>query len=299
MRKLSLYILFICLGYTAAAQDLNARVQVLSPKIQVTNKRVFEVLETAMRDFLNGRKWSPDAILPQERIDCTFILNITAWDNSSSFSGELQVQASRPVFNSAYTTTLLNVNDRDFDFSYTEGQTIDYTDQNFQGNLSAVMAFYAYVIMGMDYDSFSRFGGSPFFSAAQNIVINAQTGSFRGWKAFDSNLNRYWLAENLNSKLYSNLRSFMYDYHRNGLDLMSDNVAKGRAAISTMLPSLSEVDRKRLGSMYPLVFFTTKSNELVSIFSKASPQEKSAAFNILTQIDPANGMKYNALQGSN
>ncbi|RYE12584.1 MAG: DUF4835 family protein [Sphingobacteriales bacterium] len=249
-------------------------------------------------DFLNGRKWSPDAILPQERIDCTFILNITSWDNSSSFSGELQVQASRPVFNSAYTTTLLNVNDRDFDFTYTEGQTIDYTDQNFQGNLSAVMAFYAYVILGMDYDSYSRFGGSPFFAAAQNIVINAQTGSSRGWKAFDSNTNRYWLAENLNSKLYANLRSFTYDYHRNGLDLMSDNVAKGRAAITTMLPTLGEVDRKRLGSMFPLVFFTTKSNELVSIFSKASPQERSTAYNILSQIDPANGMKYNALQGN-
>ncbi|RYZ93036.1 MAG: DUF4835 family protein, partial [Sphingobacteriaceae bacterium] len=153
MKKLSLYFLLLCLSYTTSAQDLNARVQVLTPTIQVTNKRMFDVLETAMRDFLNGRKWSPDAIAPQERIDCTFILNITNWDGSSSFSGELQVQASRPVFNSSYTTTLFNVNDRDFDFSYTEGQTIDFSDQNFQGNLSAVMAFYAYIIIGMDYDS--------------------------------------------------------------------------------------------------------------------------------------------------
>ncbi|RCH55407.1 DUF4835 domain-containing protein [Mucilaginibacter hurinus] len=298
MKKLCLYILFICFSCSAAAQDLNARVQVLSPRIQVTNKRIFDVLETAMRDFLNGRKWSPDEILPGERIDCTFVLTITAWDNSSNFSGELQVQASRPVYNSAYTTTLLNINDRDFDFTYTEGQTIDYTDQNFQGNLSAVMAFYAYMILGMDYDSYSRYGGSPFFAAAQNIVINAQTGSFRGWKAFDGNVNRYWMAENMNNKIYANLRSFMYDYHRNGLDVMSDNVVKGRTAINKILPTLAEVDRKRLGSMFPLVFFTTKSNELVSIFSKASPPERSAAYNILTQIDPANGMKYKELQGN-
>lgn len=295
--KRYLYILIlISLSTVARAQDLNARVQVLTPTIQVTNKRIFDVLETAMRDFLNGRKWSPDAILPQERIDCTFTLNVTAWDGASNFSGELQVQASRPVYNSAYTTTLLNINDRDFDFSYTEGQTIDYTDQNFQGNLSAVMAFYAYVIVGMDYDSFSRLGGSTYFAAAQNIVVNAQTASFRGWKAFDSNLNRYWLAENLNSRLYVNLRNFMYDYHRNGLDLMADNVVKGRQAINALLPSLASVDRKRLGSMLPVVFYTTKSNELVSIYSKAPQQERVAAYNLLMQTDPSNGLKYEALK---
>ncbi|GAA4341936.1 DUF4835 family protein [Mucilaginibacter gynuensis] len=296
MKKLTLYFAFLLMSFTAAAQDLNARVQVVSPKIQSTNKRILEVLETAMRDFLNGRKWAGDVILPQEKIDCTFVLNVTSWDGASNFSGELQVQASRPVYNSAYTTTLLNINDREFDFTYTEGQTIDYTDQNFQSNLSAVMAFYAYIIVGMDYDSFSRFGGSPYFAAAQNIVINAQTASFKGWKAFDSNLNRYWLAENLNNKIYNPLRSFVYDYHRNGLDVMADNVAKGRKAISSLLPSLSEVDRKRLGSMFPLVFYTAKSNELVSIYSKAEPQERMSAYNILLQADPGNGNKYQVLQ---
>ncbi|RYY34423.1 MAG: DUF4835 family protein [Sphingobacteriaceae bacterium] len=298
MKKICLYIALCLVSYTATAQDLNARVQVLTQKIQVTNKRLFEVMETGIRDFLNGRKWSADVIQPQERIDCNFVLTINSWDGSSNFSGELQVQASRPVFNSAYTSSLININDRDFDFSYTEGQTIDYTDQNFQSNLSAVLAFYSYIIVGMDYDSFSRFSGTPYFAAAQNIVINAQTGSFRGWKAFDSNLNRYWLAENLNNKIYANLRSFMYDYHRHGLDLMADNVLKGRQAISALLPSLSEIDRKRLGSYFPLMFYTTKSNELVSIFSKASAQEKASAFNILTQADPSNGMKYQTLQGN-
>ncbi|GAA4925965.1 DUF4835 family protein [Mucilaginibacter defluvii] len=296
MKRYLYILLLLCLSLIVRAQDLNARVQVLTPTIQVTNKRIFDVLETAMRDFLNGRKWTPDAILPQERIDCTFTLNVTAWDGASNFSGELQVQASRPVYNSAYTTTLLNINDREFDFSYTEGQTIDYTDQNFQGNLSAVMAFYAYIIVGMDYDSFSRLGGTPFFAAAQNIVVNAQTASFRGWKAFDSNLNRYWLSENLNSRLYVNLRNFMYDYHRNGLDLMADNVVKGRQNINALLPTLASVDRKRLGSMLPVVFYTTKSNEFVSIYSKAPQQERTSAYNLLMQTDPSNGLKYDALK---
>lgn len=292
-------LLFAALLFTYAfahAQDLNARVKVVAPKIQVSNKRIFNTLETAMKDFLNGRKWAADQIGPLERIDCNFVFNVTNWDGGSAFSGELQVQSSRPVYNSSYTTTLLNVNDKDVDFSYTEGQTIDYSDQNFQSNLSSVLAFYAYIIVGMDYDSFSRYGGSQYFLAAQNVAINAQTSSFRGWKAFDSNLNRYWLSENLNSKLYLNLRSFIYDYHRNGLDIMADNSAKGRKAISAILPQLSQVDRKRLGSYFPLAFFTAKDDELVSIFSNAPTQEKTRAMNILMQIDPSNGNKYQSLK---
>lgn len=296
MKAFGFYILLICLCGAASAQDLNARVQVVSPKIQSTNKRIFKTLETAMKDFLNGRKWSADNILPQERIDCNFVLNVTSWDGSSNFSGELQVQSSRPVYNSSYTTILININDKDIDFNYTEGQIIDYTDQNYQGNLSSIMAFYAYIIIGMDYDTFSRFGGSPYFLAAQNVVTNAQSGGSKGWKAFDGSVNRYWLAENLNNKIYQQLRSFMYDYHRNGLDVMADNASKGLKVIVGLLPSLSQVDRQRLGAMFPLVFFTAKSDEFVSLFSKAGTSERLEAMSILSQADPANGLKYQALQ---
>lgn len=252
-----------------------------------------------MKDFLNGRKWINDAILPQERLDCNFILNITAWDGGSTFSGELQVQSSRPVYNSSYTTTLLNINDKDFDFTYTEGQTIDYSDRNFLNNLSSVMAYYAYIIAGFDYDSFSRYGGSPYFALAQQVVINAQTSSYKGWKAFDDNVNRYWLAENLNNKIYAPLRGFMYDYHRNGLDIMADNAANGRRNITGLLPVLAQTDRQRLGATFPLIFFTAKSDEMVSIFSAADPQERFQAMTVLTQADPANGIKYQALQKGN
>ena len=295
MKKTILYITLFFFGFTAAAQDINARVKVISGKIQTTNTHVFSSLETAMKDFLNGHKWSSDQILPSERIDCSFVLNITAWDGNSTFSGTLQVQSSRPVYNSSYASPLLNLNDKDFDFTYAEGQTIDYSDQNFQSNLSAVMAFYAYIIVGMDYDSFSRYGGSNYFAAAQNIVQLAQSQSYKGWKAFDSNINRYWLAENLNNKIYSPMRSFMYDYHRGGLDIMYDNAAKGRKAIADLLPSLTHVDRTRLGSMLPIIFFTAKSDELISIFSKSDNQEKGNVVNILSQIDPANGTKYQGI----
>lgn len=296
MKIFSLCILMMWLSASAIAQDLNARVQVVAPKIQSTNKRVFQALETAMKDFLNGRKWSADNILPQERIDCNFILNITNWDGNSNFSGELQVQSSRPVFNSTYTSTLLNTLDKDIDITYTEGQTVDFTDQNYIGNLSSIMAFYAYVIVGMDYDTFARFGGSPYFANAQSVVNNAQNGGGKGWKAFDSNTNRYWLSENLNNKLYQPLRNFMYEYHRNGLDVMADNAGRGRKAIVELLPILSQIDRQRLGAMFPLVFFTSKSDELVSVFSKADSQARLQAMNTLSQADPANGLKYQALQ---
>src|SRR6201996_6270456 len=213
MKRAIIFIGLLFISFAAFTQDLDAHVSVLSPKIQTTNKRIFTELETAMKDFLNGRKWCADQIQPQERFDCNFVLNVTAWDGSSSFSGELQVQSSRPVFNSSYSSTLLNTLDRDIDFTYTEGQTIDYTDQNFQSNISSLMAFYAYIIVGMDYDSFSRLGGTPYFLAAQTVVTNAQSGGGKGWKAFDGTTNRYWLSENLNNKLYQPLRNFIYDYY--------------------------------------------------------------------------------------
>jgi hypothetical protein len=296
MKVFSIYILFTLLSVGVFAQDLNARVQILSPKIQTTNKRAFQALETAMKDFLNGRKWSADNILAQERIDCNFILNITGWDGSSSYTGELQVQSSRPVFNSTYNSTLLNTLDKDIDFTYTEGQTIDYTDQNYQSNLSSIMAFYAYIIVGLDYDTFSKYSGSPYFLSAQNVVNNAQTGGSKGWKAFDGTINRYWLAENLNNKLYSSLRGFMYDYHRNGLDVMAESPGKGRKVIASILPTLSQVDRQRLGATFPLVFFTAKCDELISIFARADVSDKLQALDILSKADPANGLKYQTLQ---
>jgi hypothetical protein len=296
MKNVICIVAFLFCFQLVNAQDLNARVQVLTPKIQTTNKRVFQVLENALKDFLNGRKWSADQILPQERIDCNFILNVTAWDGSSNYSAELQVQSTRPVYGTTYNSTLLNVNDKDFDFTYTEGQLIDFNDQNFQSNLSSVLAFYAYIIVGMDYDSFSRFGGSPYFAKAQTVVSTAQNASSKGWNATDNTHDRYWISENFNSKSYAMLRDFIYDYHRNGLDLMSTDAGKGRHAIDAALPKLSQVDRQNLGAILPQLFFSAKSDELVSIYSAGDPQEKTAAYNILNAIDPSNGNKYQALQ---
>jgi hypothetical protein len=296
MKRLSVYIALLLLSVGAYAQDLNARVTILSPKIQSTNKRIFQSLETAMKDFLNGKKWLAEPVKPNERIECNFVLNITSWDNATRFSGELQVQSSRPVFNTNYNSTVVSVNDKDFDFIYTEGQSIDYNDQNFQSNLGSVMAFYAYIIAGMDADTFSKLGGTYYYNLAQTVVTNAQTSPYKGWKGFDSNANRYWLAENLNNKVYEPMRLFLYDYHRNGLDLMADNAGKARKAIATLLPTLTQINRQRIGAMLPIAFFAAKADEFLSIYAGTEPQPRLEVMNILQKMDPANGIKYQALQ---
>ena len=295
MKKTLLFLSLLILQLAARAQDLNARVQILSPKIQTPNKRIFNTLETAIKDFLNGHKWSADQIQPQERIDCNFVINITQWDGASAYSAEVQVQSSRPVYASNYNATLLNINDRDFDFNYTEGQILDFNDQQFQSNLASFFAFYAYIIVGLDYDSFSKFGGSPYFQRAQAVVNAAQTSSYKGWKAFDSNQNRYWLSENLNTNVYDNIRNFSYVYHRLGLDVMAANPDQGLQVILDALPALADIDRQRTGAMLPQVFFTAKSDELLQILAKANPQQRQTAEQILAKADPANGNKYQAL----
>jgi len=288
--------LFLIAAFSVTAQDLNSHVQILSPQIQSSNKRVFDALEVVIHDFLNDRKWSTDNFLPQERIECSLILNITSWDGSSNYKAEAQIQSSRPVYGSAYNTTILNLSDKDFNFSYTEGQALDYSDQNFINNLSSLLAFYAYTIIGMDYDSFSKYGGTPYYTKAQTVVNNAQNTSFSGWKAFEGLRNRYWLAENLTNKVYTPLRETLYEYHRNGLDIMYDNPSKGVKQIIGLLPLLQTIDKQKQGSMLNLVFFTAKADELVNIIGQANPQDKIKAYNILSDVDPSNITKYGALK---
>ncbi|TZF81899.1 DUF4835 family protein [Pedobacter sp. BS3] len=278
------------------SQDLNARVQILSPQVQNTNKQPLKTLETVIRDFLNNRKWSTDKFQPQERIDCNFVINITEWDGSATFKAEAQIQSSRPVYGTTYNSTLLNISDKDFNFSYSEGQPLDYSDQTYGNNLSSLLAFYAYVIVGLDYDSFAKYGGTPYYNKAQAVVTNAQNASFSGWKAFESLKNRYWLAENLNNKIFNPLREMLYTYHRNGLDIMYDNQTKGRQQIIAALPGLQKIDKMKQGSMLTQLFFTAKADELVNVVGQASPQDKIKTYNLLTSLDPANINKYNLLK---
>ncbi len=298
MNKYLIWIFFLLVCGKTYSQDLNARVQVLTSQLQTNNKRAIDALETTIRDFLNGRKWSTDNFQSQERIDCNLVLNITEWDGSANFKCEAQIQSSRPVYGSTYNSTLLNLSDKDFSFNYTEGQTLDYSDQNFINNLSSLLAYYAYIIVGMDNDSFSKLSGTPYFIKAQNVVNNAQNSPFAGWKAFESLKNRYWLAENLNNKTYNPIREIIYEYHRNGLDIFADNPSKGRKQILSSLPQLQKIDKQKQGSMLNQVFFTAKADELVNIIGSAEQQDKMKAYLLLTSLDPPNMAKYELLKKS-
>lgn len=297
MKRFWIILLLTCSFQVVKAQDLNARVQILAPKIQSANKRILDVLKTAMSDFLNGRKWSNDALRPQERIDCNWVITITDWDGSSpNFKAEAQIQSSRPVYNTSYNSTILNLSDKNFDFYYAEGQAIDFSDQNYISNLSSLLAFYANVIVGMDYDSFSKMGGTPYYAKAQNILNNAQNSANTGWKAFEGLRNRFWLIENLNNKSFLPIREALYTYHRNGLDEMADNPTKGQKAIVELLPEFEKLDQLKQGAMLTQLFFTAKSDELVDVLQNASAQGKMQAYQILSKIDPTNAAKYEGLK---
>jgi hypothetical protein len=295
--KLLLLLLLGCMfTICVRGQELNSRVQILAPTVPNINKRNIDILQTTIRDFLNNNKWTNETYLQQERIECNFVITVTAWDGSSTYKAEAQIQSSRPVFGTAYNSTILNLSDKDFNFNYNEGQPVDFSDQNYLSNLSSLLTFYAYTIVGLDKDSFSKMGGTPLYIKAQNILNIAQTSGNTGWKAFDGLRNRYWLNENLLNKNFSELRTFIYDYHTNGLDELQDNPSKGTKDILALLPNLKAMDKQKLGSIFPNVYFAAKADELVSVMSLATPQDKVKAYNLLIDIDPANISKYESLK---
>ena len=291
-----LFFLFICTPFVNA-QELNARVQVQAPTVPNMDKRNLEVLETTIREFLNNNKWTNDTYSPQERIECNFVITITDWDGSAAYKAEAQLQSSRPVYASAYNSTLLNLSDKDFDFNYAEGQSLDFSDQTYISNLSSLLSYYSYTIIGLDKDSFSHLGGTPFYKKASTILNNAQVSGNKGWKAFDGLRNRYWLNENLLNKTFEDLRVFIYDYHFNGLDRLQDNTGRGVKKMITLLSGLKQMDKQKLGSIFPNFYFSTKADEVVNVFSipTGDPSDRIKAYNLLVQIDPANINKYETL----
>ena len=276
----------------SVAQELRCNISISAQKIQGANKTVFETMQSDLYEFMNNRKWTDHQFAMDERIECNFFINLDEQISSDQFKGSIQVQARRPVFNSSYETILLNIKDNDFDAKYVEYQTLEFNETSNKDNLTNILAYYAYIVLGMDYDSFSPDGGTEYFQKAQAIVNNSQNAVQKGWKAFESERNRYWLVENILNKSYAGFRNCTYQYNRQGLDLMADKPEEGRAAIAESLKSIQKVFRSR-PSLYILqVFFDAKSDELVNIFSKSFPDERNRVMAILNECDPSNGSKY-------
>ncbi|WP_029279747.1 DUF4835 family protein [Pedobacter borealis] len=277
------------------AQELNARITLLAPQVSNISKPTLDALQKTIRDFLNNNKFSNESYKPQERIECSFVITINSWDGGSGYTAEAQIQSSRPVFNSSYNSTLLNMSDKNFDFNFNDGATIDFSDQNYISNISALLTYYAYTIIGMDKDSFSKMGGTPFYRKAQNIINLAQASGNTGWKAADGLRNRFWFNENVLNPIFSELRNFIYSYHLSGLDQLTDN-DKGLTQIVAALPALQQMDKQKLGSIFPNVYFASKAEEVTNVLSKLNGQERMKAYNMLAEIDPANIGKYEGLK---
>ncbi|KAF0235444.1 MAG: hypothetical protein FD181_3521 [Prolixibacteraceae bacterium] len=293
MKYISLAILtFLVFTANSFAQELRCNVTVSAQRIQGANQNLFQTMQSDIYEFMNNRKWTDHIYSYDEKLRCNIMILLEEQLSADEFRGTIQVQLIRPVFDSSYETTILNIKDNDFRCRYVEFQPLEFNETSNRENLTNILAFYAYVILGYSYDSFSLEGGTPYFEKAQAIVNNSQNLPVKGWKSFESERNRYWLLENIMNKSYSDFRRCMYNYHRNGLDLMSQRAEEGRANIAESLRDLQKVFRKRPSTYILQMFFDAKSDELVNVFTKSYPDEKARVLSILNEIDPSNGNKY-------
>ena len=278
------------------AQELNCSVQVITPQASnSTDKKILQTLQQSIFEFMNNRKWTNDVFQQDERIECSLVITIT--DKSSDvFKGDLQIQARRPVYKSSFNSLLVNIRDKNLEFKYVEYQPLEYVENTFTYNLTSILSFYAYVIIGTDYDSFSLEGGTPYYQKAQTIVSNAQSSSNeKGWKYNEDDHNRYWIVENILNSTYKPLRECIYKYHRMGFDQMSQDLVSGRAAVLSSLELLKNVFESKPGNYSLTLFFLAKSDEIVNLFTPAEPEEKTKVLALVNEIDPANATKYNKI----
>jgi hypothetical protein len=304
MKKLIFPILIlICFLSETQGQELSCNFSINSSKIQGTNKQIFTTLENTIRDFLNNTVWTNNVFESSERIECNITLDINENPSGNDFKGKLQIQSRRPVFNSSYSSTLFNYVDDDVDFHYEEYDAVEFSENTFISNLSSIMSFYAYIIIGLDYDSFSPKGGTPFYEKAEKIMNVAQTSSYSGWKASDGekgqrHKNRYWLVDNLLDADYSPIRDFYYKYHRLGLDQMEGSPDISKTTIMESLEILRDFNKEKPDPFVALlqVVIDGKSEEIVNVFSTAQPDVKKKVLDILVAMDPAGGNKYNPLK---
>ena len=274
------------------AQELNCTVTINSDQVQGTNKSVFNTLQKSMSEFINNRKWTELTYANTERIECTMNIIVKKVDGDV-FTAEIQIQSRRPIYNSNYNSPLFNFKDNDYTFNYKEFDQLEINANTITSNLTAVLAYYSYLIIGYDMDSYSRLGGTPLFQSAESIVNAAQGSDLgKGWKAFETNKNRYALINNLLDEAFKKYRNFFYEYHRLGLDEMTTNATNARGRIVEGLPLLREANRARPSAIVISSFLDAKNDELINIFSKATSKEKTDAVQVLSDINPTQTSRY-------
>jgi hypothetical protein len=303
-KRIVFLALIISFGLITRGQELQVRLTVMTNQISTqVDKKVFQTLQTNLTNFLNNRKWTNEVYLPAEKIQCNFLLNIEQEMGQNTYRASLTIQAARTAYNSNYQSPLVNYKDDNVVFRYVEFQPIEFNENRVQGNdplvsnLTAILAYWSYIILGFDYDSFGIRGGDHFFQKAQNIANNApESRDITGWRSFESQRNRYWLSENLNSSRFALIHDALYSYYRSGLDIFYENEDEGRNGIYNALNFLSTLDRENPNSMVIQFFFQGKSTELVKMFSRANPDLRKRALDILTRLDITNVQAYKDLK---
>lgn len=292
MKKLILLALTVLSVTMLQAQELRCNVTVSAQGIQGANRQLFQTMQSDIYEFINNRKWTEHSFNYDERIKCNILIRLDEQLSADEFRGSIHVQLTRPVYGSGYETTVLNIKDNDFLCRYVEFQSLEFNETSNRDNLTNILAYYVYIILGYDYDTFSLEGGTPYFEKAQSIVNNSQNAPEKGWKAFEGERNRYWLVENLLNRTYSDFRRVMYIYHRQGLDQMAEKPEDGRSNIAQALRDIQSVFRKKPSAYVLQMFFDAKSDELVNVFSKSYGDERNRVVAILNEVDPSNGGKY-------
>src|SRR6187399_3607157 len=307
MLKKTSFLIACCFIYLfGQTQEIQARLtmNVNKDKVPTTiDRKIFQTLQAGLTNFVNNRKWTNDVFQPSERIQCNFLLSINEVVGTNEYRATLTVQAARPAYNSTYQCPLINYMDETIVFKYVEFQPIEFNENRVQGNdpmvanLTAVFAYWVNIILGFDYDSFSLRGGDPYFIKAQNIVNNApESSAISGWKNYENQRNRYWLAENINNNRFALIHDALYLYYRNGMDLLYENEEEARNGVLNCLNYLSTINKENPNSMIMQFFFQGRSNEFVKIFSKAKKDVKDRALNHLLKLDVTNARVYNDLK---
>ena len=296
-----LLLLFISLMGTSTlrAQELSFNVRVNFQKQQLVNPRVYQTLEKDLADFLNNQRWTDDLFESYERIECNLLLTIEEELSQSAFRASLAISASRPVFGSDYQTSIINHRDNDVVFNYEQFQPLIYSENTFNNNLVSVLSFYCYIILALDYESFSPLGGEPYFQKAQDVINAIPPGvkeSVGGWRSTDGNQSRHWIIQNWLDPRMRDYRQGWYDYHRQGLDIMYQDPVAGRAVILKALELMDKANQAYRNALIVVMFNNSKSNELVEIFKGATPAELSPFTQIMGRLDPANSDKYRKLR---
>lgn len=278
------------------AQDVICEVTVNYSQVENTDPVVFQNLERVLNEFVNNRKWTTEKFKGNERIEFSMLITIEGESGNSSYNGNIQVQSRRPVFGASYNTPVINHKDNDIVFSYTQFDQLIFNENNAtQNNLTSIIAYYVYLVIGMDYDTFSPEGGTPYLNKALSIVNQNVSSNYTGWKPFDSQSNRYWIITNYLEARFKDLRSCMYEYHRSGLDQMSEDAANARKSILTAIGKLESVHKNLPNSVNLRVFFNAKADEIVNIFKEAPSSEKAQAIDILSRVDPADIQKWSKI----